>query len=147
MTRVGESASGRIVGTLLLLALASCGPPPEGGDGGTPDASVTIPEGPISGADLQQRIEAGLAPFILDVRTPSEYAGGHVPGALNLPHDTLASRLGEVPASPGEELVVYCHGGSRASAAETVLVDAGYLHVRLLEGHWSAWSQDGRPTE
>ena len=37
------------------------------------------------------------APFVLDVRTPEEYVAGHVPGAVNIPHDQVAARLAEVP--------------------------------------------------
>ena len=53
--------------------------------------------------------------FVLDVRTPEEYAAGHVPGAVNIPHDQLASRLAEVPKDT--EVVLYCRSGRRAEIA------------------------------
>ena len=49
----------------------------------------------ITGDALIERIDAGDAPVILDVRTAAEYAEGHVPGAINISHDELAERLAE----------------------------------------------------
>ena len=48
--------------------------------------------------------------FVLDVRTPEEFAAGHVPGAVNVPHDQLASRLAEVPKD--KDVVLYCQSGT-----------------------------------
>ncbi len=99
-------------------------------------------------ADLvQQRIEAGTAPLILDVRTAAEYAAGHVPGAMNISHDELENRLSELGIELDDEVVVYCMAGHRAGIAEGLLGGAGYTNVRDLEGHWTAWSADGRPSE
>ena len=61
-----------------------------------------------SAADLPGFLERG-AP-ILDVRTPGEFAGGHVRGAMNIPVEQLAKRLTEVPEGP---VVVYCRSGMR----------------------------------
>jgi rhodanese-related sulfurtransferase len=85
--------------------------------------------------------------LILDVRTPEEFAAGHVPGARNVPYDALAGRLGELAIAPGSEIVVHCQSGVRAAKAERVLADAGYTNVRDLDGHWKAWSEAGLPTE
>ena len=99
-------------------------------------------------ADLvQQRIEAGTAPLILDVRTIEEYEEGHVPGAIHIPHDELESRLGELTVGLDDEVIVYCKAGGRAGIAEGILNGAGYTNLRDLEGHWTAWSEDGRPAE
>jgi len=99
-------------------------------------------------ADLvQQRIEAGTAPLILDVRTAEEYAEGHVPGAMNISHDELENRLSELGIELDDELIVYCRSGRRAGIAEGILGEAGYTNLRNLEGHWLGWSADGRPSE
>src|SRR5262245_49370931 len=58
---------------------------------------------------------------ILDVRTPEEFAEGHVPGAINIPHDQLASRLIEINGDKDKDVVLYCRSGRRAGmAAETL---------------------------
>jgi phage shock protein E len=81
--------------------------------------------------------------FVLDVRTPQEYAEGHVPGAVNVPHDQLASRLAEVPKD--KDVVLYCKSGRRAGIAADVLAANGYTRLSHLEGDMSAWVEKGRP--
>jgi phage shock protein E len=129
-----------LVTPLALLALAACTQRHEGG-------ATAATGSPISVADLAQRVEAGDAPVVLDVRTPAEFDQGHVPGAINIPYDQLASRLDELPAGSGDEVVVHCERGGRAAKAERVLNDAGYTDVRDLEGHFQAWQAAGLPVE
>jgi rhodanese-related sulfurtransferase len=83
------------------------------------------------------------APFVLDVRTPEEYASGYVPGAVNIPHDQLASRLAQVPKD--REIVLYCRSGRRAGLAGEVLANQGYQRLEHLEGDMTAWLEQGRP--
>ena len=84
--------------------------------------------------------------LILDVRTPDEFRAGHVPDALNIPHDQLAARLPELGSDPDRPVVVYCERGGRAGQAAEVLLDAGYGSVLHLEGDMSDWRAQGRPT-
>jgi phage shock protein E len=98
---------------------------------------------PIDAAELAGRIDSGTAPLVLDVRTADEFQRGSIPGALNIPHDTLAERLDELPVSRSEEIVVHCQSGKRAALAEAVLIEAGYSRVRELDGHWQGWQDSG----
>lgn len=102
---------------------------------------------PIAPAELAARIKKGTAPIILDVRTREEYAAGHIPGAVNIPHDELAERLERVPATKSEEIVVHCERGGRAGAAEETLSAAGYTNLRDLSGHMQGWQEQGLPVE
>ena len=81
------------------------------------------------------------------LRTEKEYAAGHVPGAILIPHDELASRLDELAPHKDGEIVVHCKSGRRAGMAEEVLAGAGFSNVVDLEGHWNAWEAGGHPTE
>jgi phage shock protein E len=83
--------------------------------------------------------------FVLDVRTPAEYAEGHVPGAVNVPHDQLASRLAEVPRD--KDVVLYCRSGRRTALAADVLASHGYTRLSHLEGDMQAWVDRGRRVE
>ena len=83
--------------------------------------------------------------FVLDVRTPQEYAEGNVPGAVNVPYDQLASRLAEVPKD--KDVVLYCKSGRRAGIAADVLAANGYMRLSHLEGDMPAWIEKGRPVE
>ncbi|MDO8438052.1 MAG: rhodanese-like domain-containing protein [Nitrosomonadaceae bacterium] len=96
--------------------------------------------GTITAAELSQRLQEPRAPVVLDVRTPGEYLSGHINGALNVPHDELERRLGEIPGDISSEIVVYCQSGRRAGVAEKILVEKGYTNIRDLAGHWQNWN-------
>lgn len=63
-------------------------------------------------------------PYLLDVRTPTEYAGGHLPGAVNLPIDELRARLAELPRD--KPIAAYCQVGMRGYLATRILMQAGF---------------------
>ena len=66
----------------------------------------------IAPTELSARRAAGTAPIVIDVRTPDEYAAGHIPGAVNIPFDEVAARISEVDAPNG--VALYCRVGPRA---------------------------------
>ncbi|MFD8599256.1 ArsR/SmtB family transcription factor [Kitasatospora sp. NPDC059646] len=87
----------------------------------------------VSREDLLARIAAGRA-VALDVRPAEEYAAGHIPGALSIPVDELADRIGELPEHT--EVVVYCRGAFCALAYDAVrlLTARGRRAIRLDDG-------------
>lgn len=87
----------------------------------------------VDGAEARRLVAAGAV--IVDVRTPGEFAGGHVEGARNIPVDEIESRLSEIPRE--KTVVVYCASGRRSASAAAVLARAGYT-VRDM-GPFSAW--------
>ena len=89
----------------------------------------------IQGGDARKLVAAGAR--LLDVRSPEEYARGHLPGALNIPVQDLDRRVAEVgPAD--RELVVYCRSGHRSSRATEILRQHGFSKVHNL-GPMTAW--------
>ncbi|GAB2497785.1 hypothetical protein GCM10027266_14810 [Arenimonas alkanexedens] len=96
---------------------------------------------PAAVGEIRDRADA---PLLLDVRSPEEFAAGHIAGAVNIPHDQLASRLSEVNAADRPWVLVYCRSGKRATSAETVLATAG-VEVRQIEGSWLRWQAEDRP--
>lgn len=99
----------------------------------------------IDAGVLADRIAAGTAPVILDVRSTWEFARDHVPGAIHVPFWRLRAHLHRVPARPDDEIVVYCGHGPRAAWAGAVLRRRGFRRVRYLAGHWAAWAKTGLP--
>ena len=102
----------------------------------------------ITQAELLKRIEQkdpGLV--VLDVRTAAEFAAGHVPGARNVSHDVLASRLNELASVRDKQVVLYCRSGRRTLLAEDVLRKAGFKNLAHLEGDYLAWEAEQRPIE
>lgn len=112
----------------------------------TPVAAVTTPLAPMTQEQLLTHLRQHPDHlFVLDVRTPQEYAEGHVPGAVNVPHDQIAARLAEIPRD--KDVVLYCRSGRRAQAAADVLTTHGYKRLTHLEGDMPAWIERGRPVE
>jgi rhodanese-related sulfurtransferase len=99
----------------------------------------------IGAAELHARLESGAAPVVIDVRSPEEYATGHIPGAANIPFDQVAQRIAEIDAPHG--VALYCMVGPRARKGESALLAAGYEKVLHLEGGLAAWQQAGLPVE
>lgn len=64
--------------------------------------------------------------YWIDVRSASEYADGHVAGAVNIPHTEIAERIGEVTADKDATLYLYCRSGRRSGMALNALREAGY---------------------
>ncbi|AAY94233.1 ArsR family transcriptional regulator [Pseudomonas protegens] len=99
----------------------------------------------ISREELRQRLQEG-GMTLLDVRSPQEYALGHLPGAINIPVEELEQRLAELPA--GQELVAYCRGPycvlSHNAAA---LLRAKGFRVRRLDDGFVDWQAAGLGVE
>lgn len=101
---------------------------------------------PVAPQALQQRLgDPGLV--VLDVRTAEEFAAGHVPGAINIPHDQVEARLGELAGAKDKDVVLYCRSGRRAQAAAGVLARSGFTRLSHLEGDYPGWSEAGLPTQ
>jgi rhodanese-related sulfurtransferase len=94
---------------------------------------------------LERQAKGDSSLFVLDVRTPQEFSAGHVPGAVNIPYDEVASHLAEIPKD--KDVVLYCKSGRRAGLAAEVLEANGYTKLEHLQGDMQAWLQDGRPVE
>jgi rhodanese-related sulfurtransferase len=84
---------------------------------------------------------------VLDVRTPKEFADGHVPGAINISHDQLEGRMAELDADRDRDVVVYCRSGHRAGLALGMLEKAGFKRLYHLEGDYIGWTEAKRPVE
>lgn len=101
----------------------------------------------ISREELQARLAGADAPLVIDVRAPEEYAAGHVPGAINIPHEQAAAHLEELRPYQDREIVLYCKSGRRAGLAGATLAQAGFSRLRYLAGDMPGWSAAGLPVE
>ena len=79
---------------------------------------------------------------VVDVRTPGEYAAGHLPGALNVPLDRLTSALPALRRLPAGRLLVVCASGARSENACRVLAEHG-VTAMTLTGGTQGWAADG----
>lgn len=94
---------------------------------------------------VHQLKEGGDRRQILDVRSPREWKGGHVPGAQHIFLSDLRKRAGELDKA--KPIAVYCASGYRASIAASILKQEGFNDVSNVPGSWHAWKQAGYPVE
>jgi len=83
--------------------------------------------------------------IFLDVRTPSEYSEGHIPGAINIPIQTLSEHLNDI--SKEKNIYVYCESGVRASKAAKLLATSGFKHVHNFKASMQGWRSASYPIE
>ena len=83
--------------------------------------------------------------FILDVRTPGEYADGHLKNSLLIPHTEVQANASKLPADKEKPILCYCAAGVRSAKACKVLNGLGYKKVFNLDGGINAWLEAGKP--
>lgn len=103
----------------------------------------TIPEGWMNVGDtvaFKDAVEASDA-LVIDVRQPSEYEEGHIPGAVNIPLRELGANVDKIPTD--RQVFVYCKSGYRAGVAVSSLRMMGYDNALSYSGSWLAWTEAG----
>jgi len=79
------------------------------------------------GVDIPALIQEGA--LVVDVRSPGEFSGGHIDGAVNIPYNVIAREIKKHTFKKDRPIILYCHSGMRASAAKRSLVQMGYTQV------------------
>jgi phage shock protein E len=85
----------------------------------------------VSGGEARDLVAKGAT--LLDVRTPAEFAGGHIDGAVSIPVQELGGRIDELGNKNGE-IVVYCQSGGRSAVAKRLLESNGFTNVHDMGG-------------
>jgi len=93
----------------------------------------------IAAAELRDAVKAGEPMQLLDVRSPKEYADGHVDGAINIPVGELASRAGELRRDA--PTAVMCEGGYRSALAASLLQQEGFARLANVTGGMAAFRE------
>lgn len=92
----------------------------------------------ISVTDLSRRIAGPDAPVVLDVREPQEIAVARFPGAVEIPMQSVPSRMGELDRDA--EIFVLCHHGMRSAHVADYLAEQGFTRVGNVTGGIDAWA-------
>jgi rhodanese-related sulfurtransferase len=92
-----------------------------------------------------QMINRGRGTVVIDVRTPDEYAAGHLRDAKNIPLADLSNRIGELDKSKVKTVILVCKTGTRSEKAVRQLKAAGFDDIYTLEGGITAWTAAGSP--
>ena len=97
------------------------------------------------GADKAAEMAAKPEVFVLDARTPGEYADGHLKNSVLIPHTEVQAKASELPADKEKPILCYCAAGVRSAKACKVLTGLGYKKVFNLDGGINAWIEAGKP--
>jgi rhodanese-related sulfurtransferase len=100
-----------------------------------------------TGVEDFDKLRADKANVVLDVRTPREFAAGHIPGAINVDWNgkDFAGRVAALDKK--KNYLVYCAVGGRSARASAKMIELGFSKVYNLERGISSWQQAGKPTE
>lgn len=109
----------------------------------TPIADQTMG---FTAARLRELLDSGQRLRLVDVRTPGEFAGGHLSGSVNVPLPSLPAIADELIRGGEDQLVLICGSGVRAHTARQSLNRAGGRDIYVLEGGINAWTAAGGAT-
>ena len=82
---------------------------------------------------------------LIDLRSPNEFADGHITGSINIPYADIEDRLHEIKLQEGKSLVLICDSGSQSANAGEVLNKSGYQNTVILSCGIGAWKLDNLP--
>ena len=98
----------------------------------------------ISVAEAKEKIDSG-AVQVIDCRSGTEYIGGHVPDALNIPHMSVVGRKSEI--AEDKEVLFICETGARSALACEFAAASGFKDLYNVEGGTQGWIKAGHPVD
>jgi rhodanese-related sulfurtransferase len=98
-------------------------------------------------ADVKRRMDAGEKFLLVDVREDSEWAQGHLPGAIHMGRGVIERDIEKSVPDTSAKLVLYCGGGFRSALSADSLQKMGYTNVESMDGGWKGWLEAKFPTQ
>jgi rhodanese-related sulfurtransferase len=95
--------------------------------------------------EVKKRLDHGEKFVLVDVREDSEWARGHLPGAIHMGRGVIERDIEQRFPDKNTELVLYCGGGFRSALSADNLQKMGYQNVRSMDGGWRGWNEAGFP--
>ena len=109
------------------------------------DAKSRVRE--VTVAETRDRLAAGAAVRLIDVREDHEWEAAHAAGSTHLGKGIIERDIEATVPDKSTELILYCGGGYRSALAGDVLQQMGYTNVFSMAGGWKAWQDSGAPVE
>jgi len=95
--------------------------------------------------ETKKRLDAGEKFVLVDTREDSEWARGHIPGAVHLGRGIIERDIEKTVPDKNTQIVLYCGGGYRSALAADNLQKMGYRDVISMDGGWRGWTEAGFP--
>ena len=96
--------------------------------------------------EMKRRMEAGEKFLLVDVREESEWAKGHLPGAVYMGRGVIERDIEKRVPDTSAKMILYCGGGFRSALVAENLQKMGYTNVESMDGGWRGWLEAGLPT-
>ena len=109
------------------------------------DAKTRIKEADFR--EIKRRLDSREKLTLIDVREESEWARGHLPGAVHLSKGVIERDIEQAFPDKQAPLVLYCGGGFRSALVADNLQKMGYVNVISMDGGWRGWTTAGYPVE
>ena len=107
------------------------------------DAKKRVKE--ASHLEVKEHLDAGEKLILVDTREDSEWARGHLPGAIHLGKGVIERDVEKTIPDHSAPIVLYCGGGFRSALAADNLQKMGYTNVISMDGGWRGWTESGFP--
>lgn len=138
-----------LVMVVVFLLITACHKEAAGNESGSSageESSVALIED-ISVSRAHELIMNETNLIILDIRTPGEFAAGHLAGATNIDYydSNFANALGTLDTK--QAILVYCRAGTRSRNSLSSIENAGFMSIWHIEAGYSAWEAAGLPVE
>jgi len=95
--------------------------------------------------ETKKRLDSGEKIIVVDTREDSEWARGHIPGAIHLGRGVIERDIEKTVPDKETTVVLYCGGGYRSALAADNLQKMGYRNVISMDGGWRGWTEAGFP--
>ena len=140
--RAAMTASGAALSLALMGPLAACSSSTSTSTAATP-VQETKAITKVDPATAESLVKQGVT--VLDVRTPEEFATGHIAGAVNVNWEGADFATQVKQLDPAKPVLVYCHSGNRSGQAVRVMEQEGFQRIFDLGGGVLAWNAAGQP--
>ena len=149
--RTGHWTNRTVLAGLAVLSVAACSPAASSTSGSVAakaaDTQVQSTASPVQLVDVVKGAALAADPsvIVIDVRTPAEFAEGHIARAevVDVSAVDFGARIAQFDRS--RSYLVYCHSGRRSSQATAMMAELGFANVYNLDGGITAWQSAGAP--
>ena len=97
-------------------------------------------------ADVKRRIDSGEKFILVDTREDTEWASGHIPGAVHMGRGIIERDVETQIPDTSTKMILYCGGGFRSALVAENLQKMGYTKVESMDGGWKGWLGAGLPS-
>lgn len=117
---------------MLMLSVSGCGGAQSSAEEGKEETMAAFQR--VASDEAQRMMAENTNYIILDVRTTGEYAGGHIPHAINVPNESITTAPPKELPNKDQMIFVYCRSGARSQQAAQKLAAMGYTHIVEMGG-------------